>query len=126
MPLVKIHLRKGRSPRTVKAIADGVHTAFEETMMQCHKQRIMRYQLISQYTSQTFFFNRTFRGEPRSKDLVFIEIITGTESKRFKALFYMKLVKLLTKTAKIRKGDLFVALVELPMENWWFVGKGQK
>ncbi len=117
MPLVQIHLAKGKTPKYIKAVADGVHQALVSAW-QIPKND--RFQLISEYKKSHFHFDKTIWGVRRSDNVIAIYITSVKRPQDKKKKLYQELVKVLTKNPKVRKEDVFVTLVQIEKEDWSF------
>lgn len=117
MPLVQIHLRKGKTPKYVKAVSDGIHQAL------CTAWKIPkndRFQLISEYKKEHFHFDKTIWGVKLSDNLTAIYITSIKRSQAMKKKLYQELVKVLGKNPKVRKEDVFVTITQVQREDWSF------
>jgi len=117
MPLVQIHLRKGKTSKYIKAVSDGVHQAL------CTAWKIPkndRFQMISEYKKEHFHFDKTIWGVKRSDNLIAIYITSIRRSQAMKKKLYQELVKILGKNPKVRKEDVFVTIAQVQREDWSF------
>src|SRR5436305_14897934 len=71
MPLVKIHLRKGKSPEYIRAVADGIHAAL---VAHANVPADDRFQLVSEYASDDIIAHPSYAGVTRTENLIIIEI----------------------------------------------------
>lgn len=120
MPLVQIHLVKGKTPKYIQAIADGIHQAL---MTAWKIPANDRFQMITEYKKSLFHFDKTIWGMRRSDNVIAIYITSIKRSQAMKKKLYQELVKVLTKNPRVRKEDIFVTLVQVAREDWSF-GKG--
>ncbi len=117
MPLVEIHLIKGKPPQYIKAIADGVHQALEVIW---GIPSNARFQLIQEYEEGHFYMDKEFWKIACFKDkAVIISVGTVERPLETKKLFYEELIRILEKNPGIRKENLFIQLVPNSEENWW-------
>jgi phenylpyruvate tautomerase PptA (4-oxalocrotonate tautomerase family) len=117
MPLIQIHLVKGKSPKYIQAVADGIHKAL------CTAWKIPktdRFQMISEYKKSHFHFDKTIWGVKRSDNVVVIYITSIKRSTQMKKKLYQELVAILTKNPKVRKEDIFVTIAQVSKEDWSF------
>ncbi len=117
MPLIQIHLVKGKSPKYIKAVTDGVHQAL------CTAWKIPksdRFQMVTEYKKGHFHFDKTIWGVKRSDDVIVIYITSIKRSQAMKQKLYQELVKVLEKNPKVRKEDVFVTIVQVQREDWSF------
>ncbi len=117
MPLINISLVKGKSPKYIQAIADGVHKAL------CIAWKIPendRFQIINEYKKSHFHFDKTIWGVERSDDVVVIYITSIARTEKMKKDLYKQLVKILGENPKVRKEDVFVSIVHNDRADWSF------
>ena len=67
MPLVKIHLRKGKSPEYIRAVADAVHDAL---VSHANVPADDRFQLIQEYAPDDIIAHPSYAGVVRTEDLI--------------------------------------------------------
>ena len=65
MPLVRISLLKGRSKDQIRAIADNIHQALNETFEVPIDDR---FQFVDQYEPEEFIYDPGYLGIQRSKE----------------------------------------------------------
>ena len=115
MPLVKISLRKGRSPEYKRAILDGVHAALVEAFRIPDHDR---HQQIYELDSDNFEIS-----PPKSDRFVVIEIIAFQgRSPDAKKKLYAAIVQNLGKSPGIAGDDILIIVHEPPLENWGIRG----
>lgn len=117
MPLIHIHLVKGKSPKYIKAVRDGIHNALMAAWKIPHNDR---FQLVSEYEKAHFHFDNTIWGVNRSGNLIAIYITSIARTAAMKKKLYRELVKVLVDNPKVRKEDIFVTIVDVKKENWSF------
>jgi 4-oxalocrotonate tautomerase family enzyme len=115
MPLVKISLRKGRSPDYKRAILHGVHSALVEAFrIPDHDRHQQLYELDRD----------DFEISPKKSDrFVVIEIIAFPgRSFEAKKKLYAAIAQNLAKSPGISGDDILIILHEPPLENWGIHG----
>jgi 4-oxalocrotonate tautomerase len=118
MPLVRISLRIGQPEARRQAIADGVHRAMVETF---NVPADDRFQILSDHDNSTMIYDRSYPKLERSDDQVFVQIYcNNTRGVEQKKALYARMADILAETAKLRRHDLFISLVEVAKENWSF------
>jgi phenylpyruvate tautomerase PptA (4-oxalocrotonate tautomerase family) len=117
MPLIQIHLAKGKSPKYIRAVTDGIHKALIKAWKIPENDR---FQLVSEYKKSHFHFDKTIWGVKRSNNVIAIYITSIERSLEMKTNLYQELVKELGKNPKVRKEDIFVIIVHTGRENWSF------
>ncbi len=118
MPLVQIHLLKGKSPQYIQAVADGIHQALRTLW----KVKIGRFQTIQEYPKGHFYIDKTFLGVKRSEHTILICITTTGCSSEMKKKLYRELVQILGKKPKVKKEDIWVNIIQIEREDW-FLGR---
>jgi 4-oxalocrotonate tautomerase len=121
MPLVRISLRRGKSPDYRRAIGEAVHRAMVESI---NVPPLDRFQVISEYGPDDLIYDPRYLDIARTDNVVFIQITlnAGRTVEQKKAL-YVRIVQLLTAQPGMRPEDVLINLLEVPRENWSF-GKG--
>jgi 4-oxalocrotonate tautomerase len=118
MPLVEITLRQGRSPETLRFIADAVH---ESLVAEANVPADDRFQIIHEVESDRLIAHPTYGGVNRSDGLVIVKItLNAGRTLDIKKRLYASIADRLEGTADVRRDDLLVCLVEVTKENWSF------
>jgi 4-oxalocrotonate tautomerase len=116
MPLVRIDLRKGRSPQERRAIADAVHAGLVEAIGIPADDR---FQVVAEHDEDGLIFDPGYLGIARSDKVVFIQVVisVGRPVEKRTAIFERIAAKL---AGLVRPEDVLVNLVETQKENWSF------
>jgi 4-oxalocrotonate tautomerase len=118
MPLVRIDLRRGKSPAYRKALADGAYRALRETFNVPEDDRFV---VVSEHDADNFIHAESYLGIAYSDDLVIIQItVSDTRATKTKQALFARIVDLLAENPGLRKEDVFINLVECKTENWSF------
>jgi 4-oxalocrotonate tautomerase len=118
MPLVRVDLRRGKSPAYRKAICDGVYRAMRETFSVPEDDRFM---IVNEHDADNFVHAQSYLGIDYSSDLVIIQITANdTRTLQQKQAFFARVAALLAESPGLRKEDVFINLVECKKENWSF------
>ncbi len=118
MPLVRVSLRRGKSDDYKKAIGDGVYKAMREVFNVPDEDRFV---VVSEHSESEFQFSKTYLDITRSDDLVIIQITANnTRTTEQKKALFARIAELLSQHPGLRKEDVFVSLVDVAKENWWF------
>lgn len=118
MPLVRISLLKGKSNDHIRAIADGVHQALNETYEVPPDDR---FQFVDQYEPEEFIYDPNYLGIQRSQDVVFIHITASNwRDTAAKQRLYQRLAELLSANPGLRPEDVQVILSPNTREDWSF------
>jgi phenylpyruvate tautomerase PptA (4-oxalocrotonate tautomerase family) len=115
MPLVKIEIRKGKSPEYKKALLDGVHRALVQTIKILDYDRTQRlYELDAD----------NFEASPNKTDnITAIEIVMFKgRSIEAKKQLYKTIVNNLAENPGIKGDDIIIVLHEPSLENWGIRG----
>jgi phenylpyruvate tautomerase PptA (4-oxalocrotonate tautomerase family) len=122
MPLVRVSLRKGKSPSYLESIGEAVHRAMVETINVPAEDR---FQIFTEHSVDELVYDPDYLGVKRSEDLVIIQIsLNAGRTLDQKRALYRALAEKLAKDPGLRSEDVLVGLVEVPKENWSF-GKGE-
>jgi phenylpyruvate tautomerase PptA (4-oxalocrotonate tautomerase family) len=122
MPLVRVSLRKGKSPSYLESIGESVHRAMVETI---NVPADDRFQIFTEHSVEELVYDPGYLGIQRSEDLVVIQItLNAGRTLDQKRALYRALAEKLAKEPGLRSEDILVGLVEVPKENWSF-GKGE-
>jgi 4-oxalocrotonate tautomerase len=118
MPLVRIDLRKGKSPAYRKAICEAVYRAMRETFAVPDEDRFV---IVNEHEAGNFNYSRTYLQIDRSDDLVIIQITANdTRTVDQKKALYRRIAELLGSDPGIRGEDVLISIVEVAKENWSF------
>jgi 4-oxalocrotonate tautomerase len=118
MPLVRVALRKGKSPEYRRALLDSIHRAMVETIKIPEQDR---FQIVTEHDDSGLVYDRSYLGISRTDDVVLVQITlsAGRTVEVRKALF-ARIAQLLRESPGVRPEDVFVNLVEVAKENWSF------
>ena len=118
MPLVRIALRKGKSPEYRRAISESIHRAMVETIKIPEQDR---FQIVTEHDDAGLVYDPSYLGISRSDGVVLVQITlsAGRTAEVRKALF-ARIAQLLRESPGVRPEDVFVNLVEVAKENWSF------
>jgi phenylpyruvate tautomerase PptA (4-oxalocrotonate tautomerase family) len=118
MPLVRIALRKGKSPEFRRAIADGIHRAMVDTIKVPEQDR---FQIVTEHDETGLTYDASYLGIPRTAGVILIQItLNAGRTVEAKKALYARIAQLLRESPGVRPEDVFVNLVEVPKENWSF------
>jgi 4-oxalocrotonate tautomerase len=118
MPLVRIDLRRGKSPAYRKAICDGIYRAMRETFNVPEDDRFI---LVNEHDADNFDYAQSYLGIAHTDELVIIQVTANdTRTVEHKKAFYARVAALLSENPGVRKEDVFINLVEVKKENWSF------
>jgi len=118
MPLVRIALRKGKSPEFRRAVSDGVHRAMVEAIKVPEQDK---FQIITEHDETGLIYDASYLGISRTDGVILIQItLNAGRTVEAKKALYARIVQLLREVPGVRPEDVFVSLVEVPKENWSF------
>ena len=118
MPLVRIALRRGKSPAYIAALRDGIYRAMREAFDVPENDRFI---LVSQHDAEEFDYDPGYLGIARDDDLVMVQIAcNNTRTTEKKQAFYRRTAELLAEKPGLRPENLLINLLETGKENWSF------
>ena len=120
MPLVKLYLRRGKSPEFKKSVADAVHEALVAT---ANVPNDDRFQIIHELDNDSLIAHPSYGGVNRSDALIIVEItLNAGRTIEIKKNLYADIAARLGNAADVRPDDVLISLVEVTKENWSFGG----
>lgn len=121
MPLVKIHLRKGKSEEYVRLVSEAIHDAL---VTEASVPPDDKFHIIHQVEAAELIAHPSYAEVNRSADLIVVEItLNAGRSVEIKRNLYRRMLRNLDRAIQLRPDDLLVSLVEVSRENWSF-GRG--
>lgn len=121
MPLVRITLRKGRSPEFLRSVGDAIHDAL---VAQANVPADDRFQIFDEVETDRLIAHPSYGGVERSEGLIVIEItLNAGRTIEIKKNLYADIAARLQSAVDVRPDDVLISLIEVSKENWSF-GKG--
>lgn len=118
MPLVKLWMRRGKSPEYLRTAADCVHDAL---VAQANVPADDRFQIVQQLDDDALIAHPTYGGVNRSGNLIVVEItLNQGRTLEIKKNLYADIVARLGRALDVRPDDVLISLVEVTKENWSF------
>lgn len=118
MPLVRIDLRRGKSPAYRKAICEGIYRAMRDAFNVPEDDRFM---IVNEHDADNFVYAESYLDIAHSDNLVIVQITANdTRTVEQKQAFFARVAALLAEHPGLRKEDVFINLVECKKENWSF------
>ena len=118
MPLIRITLRRGKSPAYRAALADGVYEALRATFNVPEEDRFV---VIDEADGENFVYSRSYMGIARGDDFVIVQItVSNTRTVAQKQALFAAIVDGLGNNPGVRREDIFINLVEVEKANWSF------
>ncbi|MET1076988.1 MAG: tautomerase family protein [Pseudomonas sp.] len=120
MPFVRTHVHHSSSPALRQAIVGGIHQALVESIGMPDAEL---FNLVAEYQSADFFYDRGFNGIARSERLVVVEItLRRGRSDAMKRDLYAAIAVNLQRSG-LSPRDLFIFMHENDYSDW-SVGNG--
>lgn len=120
MPLVRITLRKGRSPEFLRDASAAVHEALVAT---ANVPEDDRFHIIEEVEDGRLVAHPSYGGVSRTDGLVVVQItLNAGRTIEVKKALYAEIARRLLEAVDVRPDDVLVSLVEVTKENWSFGG----
>ena len=120
MPLVRITLRRGKTPEFLREASNAVHDALVAT---ANVPTDDRFHIIEEVDAGRLIAHPTYGGVERSENLIVIQItLNAGRTVDVKRALYADIAKRLNQSVDVRPDDVLVSLVEVTKENWSFGG----
>ncbi|AYM14760.1 MULTISPECIES: tautomerase family protein [Agrobacterium] len=117
MPLMKIHVLKGRSSAEVKTLLDAVHQAMVRAFNVPDRDL---YQILNEHEPSHFRALDTGLDIPRTTSFVLLEVVTRPRTQQEKTDFYEILCAALAEACGIASSDVMVSIVQNTDDDWSF------
>ena len=118
MPMVRISLLKGKSPKYVRAIADGVHKALHEAFKAPLDDR---FQVIEEYDAGKLIYDADYMGVHRTDDIVIVNILAGKwRDAKTKQALYKGIVEHLSDNPGVNPANVQIFLSPNDRDDWSF------
>ena len=116
MPLVEINLKKGKAPEYKKALMDCIHQSLMEAF---GIEDWDDFQRINEYDDCDFRIPSF-----KSDDFMIIELtVFPGRTKEQKKKVIETITESLKNTLSVDPADVFITIIEPPLENWGMGGK---
>ncbi len=120
MPLVRITLRRGKTPEFLRDASNAVHEALVAT---ANVPADDKFHIIEEVDRDHLIAHPTYGGVTRGDDLIVIQItLNAGRTVEVKRALYGDIAKRLQDALDVRPDDVLVSLVEVTKENWSFGG----
>ena len=121
MPLVRVTLRKGKTPEFLRGVSDAVHAAL---VAEANVPEDDRFHIIEEVEASHLVAHPSYGGVSRSEGLIVVQItLNAGRTVEIKRALYASIASRLAESVDVRPDDVLVSLVEVVKENWSF-GKG--
>ncbi|GGB10999.1 putative tautomerase YrdN [Brucella endophytica] len=117
MPLMKIHVLKGRSQEQVERLLDTVHEAMVESFKVPERDL---YQILTEHEPTHLRALDTGLNIPRTREFVLVEVVTRPRSREEKVDFYKRLTDMLSSNCGVEPSDVMVSMVQNRDDDWSF------
>ena len=118
MPLVRITLRKGKTPEFLRDASNAIHEALVAT---ANVPADDRFHIIEEVDHDNLVAHPSYGGVARSEGLMIIEItLNAGRTVEIKRNLYADIAARLQRTVDVRRDDVLISLVEVTKENWSF------
>jgi len=123
MPLVRIHVIKGRRPDELERLLDVIH----ETVVESFKVPLTdRYQILHEHAPSHFRALDTGLEMERTPNFVLVDLLSRPRTRRTKLSFYKNLTRSLQERCHIEPSDVMITLLENSDYDWSFgLGRAQ-
>nr|WP_298147670.1 tautomerase family protein [uncultured Pseudomonas sp.] len=121
MPFVRTYVHKTTSQSQREKIVEGIHHALVESIGMPEAEL---FNLVAEYASEQFFYDRSFNGIARSERLVVVEItLRRGRSDAMKRDLYAAIARNLERECAMSSRDVFIFMHENDYSDW-SVGNG--
>lgn len=122
MPLVRITLRKGRSPEFLRDASSAVHDALVAT---ANVPADDKFHILEEVEADRLIAHPSYGGVSRGEGVVIVQItLNAGRTGEIKRALYADIARRLQESVDIRPDDVVISLVEVTKENWSF-GSGR-
>jgi phenylpyruvate tautomerase PptA (4-oxalocrotonate tautomerase family) len=123
MPLMTVHLVRGRSPEQVRDVLDAVHDAMVEAFGVPERDR---YQVVHQHEPGSMIIEDTGLGIPRTDSVVLVQVVSRRRDREKKEALYRLLTEHLERRCGVAPTDVMTSIVENGDDDWSFgLGRAQ-
>jgi len=120
MPLVRITLRKGKTPEVLGEMSNAVHDALVAT---ANVPPDDRFHVIEEVEHDRLVAHPTYGGVERSENIVFVQItLNAGRTVEVKRDLYADIARRMQESVAVRPDDVVISLIEVTKENWSFGG----
>ena len=121
MCIVRISLRRGKTPEQLDAVSGAIYDAMVDTGYMVANDL---FQIFEQLDPAELRFDPTFGGGPRSAGFLLLNVLGGPEKPvDLKNAFFKRVVELLQERAGVRPADVLIGL-QATQETDWSFGHG--
>jgi len=123
MPLLNIHIVKGRPAKAIVELQQVIHEAMVEAFQVPVRDR---YQIVTEHEATHLVMEDTGLGFERTEQRVLIRMTTRPRSQEMKQTFYQIVTRGLTERCGVSPEDVMLSVIENSDVDWSFgFGKAQ-
>jgi phenylpyruvate tautomerase PptA (4-oxalocrotonate tautomerase family) len=123
MPLLNIHIVKGRPAKAVAELQQVIHEAMVEAFQVPVRDR---YQIVTEHEATHLVMEDTGLGFERTEQRVLIHMTTRPRSQDMKQAFYQMVTRGLAERCSVAPEDVMFSVIENSDADWSFAfGKAQ-
>ncbi|MEG8023106.1 tautomerase family protein [Sphingomonas aerolata] len=123
MPLLNIHIVKGRPAKAVAELQQVIHEAMVEAFQVPVRDR---YQIVTEHEATHLVMEDTGLGFERTEQRVLIHMTTRPRSQEMKQTFYQMVTRGLAERCGVAPEDVMFSVIENSDVDWSFgFGKAQ-
>ena len=118
MPLVRISLKQGKSKDFKQKVGEIIfHAMIDIIKVPIHDI----FQILTEHDSHSLIYDSTYLDIQRTPSIIVIQItLNEGRTVELKKLLYQTIAERLHSGLDVRRGDVFISLVEVKKVNWSF------
>ena len=120
MPMTKIYLRKGSSPKHRRAISDAIHESLVDVLGIPDDDK---YHIFHELDADNLITAPVAFGLERRAEAVFIQPYFGARPVEVLQQLYRALVDNVTRRTDLESRDIYINVIESASANWWADGR---
>jgi len=117
MPLLNIHIVKGRPAKAIVELQQVIHEAMVEAFQVPVRDR---YQIVTEHEATHLVMEDTGLGFERTEQRVLIRMTTRPRSQEMKQTFYQIVTRGLTERCGVSPKDVMLSVIENSDVDWSF------
>lgn len=123
MPLVRVDVVEGRTPKGLRALADAMQDVMRDVFAAPPGDR---YQILTEHRPGHLVVEDSGLGFARTDELVVVQVTHQGRDRAQKERLYAELYRVLHERFGLAEGDLVVSVVRNEREDWSFgAGRAQ-
>lgn len=118
MPLVQIHLMRGKSAEFRRKLGEIIYHTMMDTINVPPQDN---FRILTEHDENSLIYDPDYLDIQRTEGIVMIQItLNEGRTVELKKTFYKRLAERLHEELGIRMEDVFINLIEVKRENWSF------